>query len=81
MRENAVDEITRHLRSGLRVIVERRDGGKDGGSRIGCELHIAQMNAIERCLADAQDEGASLFEADVGCPVNEIGGEPVGDRS
>ena len=37
------------------------------------------MDAVKRGLADAEDEGAVLFEADVGCPVNEVLCEAVGD--
>jgi len=37
------------------------------------------VNAVERCLADAEDEGATLLEADVGGTLDEIGGDAVGD--
>lgn len=37
------------------------------------------MDAVERCLADAEDEGAALLEADIGGTLDEIGGDAVGD--
>ncbi len=66
MGEDAVDELPSHVGGALWVVVERGDNGEDDGSRVGGELHIAKMDAIEWCLADAEDEWASFFEADVG---------------
>ena len=37
------------------------------------------MDAVEGGLADAEDEWAILFEADVGGALDEVGGEAVGD--
>ena len=37
------------------------------------------MDAVEWCLADAEDEGAVFLEADVGGAVDEVLCEPVGD--
>jgi hypothetical protein len=72
MCEDAVDEVARHLGCGLRVIVERGNGGEDGGSGVGGSLHVAQMDAVEGCLADAQDEWAALLEGDVGGAMDEV---------
>lgn len=79
MCEDAVDELPRHLRCASWVIVERGDGRKDSGSGLGCQLHIAQMDAIEWSLAHAQDKRAALFEADIGGAMDEVAGEAVGD--
>lgn len=79
MREYAVDELARHLRGALGMIVEGRDCRKDCGACLGGELHVAQMDAVEWSLADAQDEGAALLEADIGGPMDEIRGQAVGD--
>ena len=77
--EDAVDEVARHVFGGLRVVVESGDGGEDGGACVGGELHVAQVDAVEGSLADAEDEGAVFLEADVGGALNEVGGETVGD--
>ena len=77
--EDSVDELAGHFFGGLRVVVEGGDGGEDGGSGFGGELHVAEMDAVEGSLADAEDEGAVFFEADVGGPLDEVGGEAVGD--
>jgi hypothetical protein len=77
--EDAVDEVAGHVFGGLRVVVERGDGGEDGGAGVGGELHVAEMDAVERRLANAEDEGAIFFEADVGGAVDEVLRETVGD--
>ena len=58
-----MDELAGHVLGGLRVVVEGGDGGEDGGSGVGGELHVAEMDAVEGRLADAEDEGAAFFEA------------------
>lgn len=79
MCEDAVDVVAGHLGDALRVVVERGDDGEDGCASVGGELHIAQVDAVEGGLADAEDERATLFERDIGGAVNEIGCEAVGD--
>lgn len=79
--EDAVDELAGHLGGGLRLIVEGRDNGEDDGAGVGGKLHVAQVDAVERGLADAEQEGAALLEADVGGALDEVGGEAVGDSS
>ena len=68
--KDAVNEVACHLFSGLRQVVECRDGGKDSGSGVGGQLHVAKVNAVEGSLADAEDQGAVFFEADVGGAVD-----------
>ena len=77
--EDAVNEVAGHVFGGLRVVVEGGDGGEDGGSGVGGELHVAEMDAVEGGLANAEDEGAVFFEADVGGAVDQVFGEAVGD--
>ena len=79
MGDDSVDEVPGHVLGGLGVVVEGGNGGEDGGAGVGGELHVAQVDAIERGLADAEDEGAVFFETDVGGAVDEVGGEAVGD--
>ncbi len=77
--EDSVDELAGHFGGALRMVVEGGDDGEDGGSGVGGELHVAQVDAVEGSLADAEDEGAALFEADVGGALDEVRGEAVGD--
>ena len=79
MGQDSVDELAGHLGGVLRVIVEGGDDGEDGGTGVEGELHIAEMDAVERSLADAEDEGAALFEANVCSSLDEIRGEAIGD--
>ena len=37
-------------------VVEGGHDREDGGAGVGCELHVAQMNAVEGRLADTQDQ-------------------------
>ena len=74
-----MDEVAGHVLGGLGVIVEGGDGGEDGGSGVGGELHVAEVDAVEGGLADAEDEGAVFFEGDVRGAVDEVFGEAVGD--
>lgn len=76
-----MDELLRHLGGALRLIVERRDGGEDGRSCFGGQLHVAKMDAIERSFAHAENERTAFFEADIGGAMDEVAGETVGDRS
>ena len=77
--EDSVDEVAGHVLGGLRVVVESGNGGEDGGAGVGGKLHVAEVDAVEGCLADAEDERPLFFEADVGGALDEVGGEAVGD--
>ena len=77
--EDPVDELAGHLGGALGEVVEGGDDGEDGGAGVGGELHVAQVDAVERRFADAEDEGAALLEADVGGSLDEVGCEAVGD--
>jgi hypothetical protein len=77
--EDAVDEVAGHVFGGLGVVVEGGDCGEDGGTGVGCELHVAEVDAVEGGLADAEDQGAIFFEADVGGALDEVCGQAVGD--
>jgi len=74
-----VDELAGHVFGGLRVVVERWDDGEDSGAGVRGELHVAEVDAVEGCLADTEQEGAVFFEADVGGALDEVGGEAIGD--
>jgi len=40
-------------------VVEGGDDGEDGCAGVGGELHVAQVDAVERRLADAEEEGGA----------------------
>ena len=77
--EDAVDEVAGHVLCGLGMVVKGGDCGEDGGAGVGCELHVAEVDAIEGGLADAEDQGSIFFEADVGGALDQVRGEAVGD--
>ncbi len=79
MSENPADILVSHFGNALWVVVECGNNGKDGSSRIGCELHIAQVDAVEGCFADAEYERTALFQSNVGRALNEVGGEAIRD--
>jgi len=77
--EDALDELASHLGGGLRVVVEGWHDRVDGGAGFGGEGHVAQVDAVKRRLADAEEERTALFEGDVGGALDERGGKAVGD--
>jgi hypothetical protein len=77
--QDSVDEVAGHVLGRLRVVVEGGDRGEDGGSGVGGELHVAEVDAVEGGFADAEDQGAVFFEADIGGTLDQVGGEAVGD--
>ena len=79
MSKDAVDEVACHLFGGLRQVVECRDDGKDGGSGVGGQLHVAKVDAVKGSLAYAEKQRAIFFEADISSALDEICGEAVGD--
>ena len=68
--QDSVDELAGHLGGVLGMVVEGGDYGEDSGSGVGGELHVAKVDAVERGLADAEDEGVIFLEADVGGAVD-----------
>lgn len=79
MRQNAVDELPRHLIRVHRLVIESRNHREDGRSRVRGQSHVADMDFVEGRLAKAEDEGAALLEADVGGALDEVAGEAVRD--
>ena len=79
MLENAADKLGGHLVGGLGPIVEGRNHGEDGSSGVGRETHVANVDLVERRLADAEHELALFFEADIGGALDELIGEAIGN--
>ncbi len=74
-----MDEVAGHVGGGLRDIVEGGDAGIDDGAGVRGELHVADVDAVEGGLADAEDKRAALLEGDVRSALDEGSGEAVGD--
>ena len=72
MREDAIDELASHLGCALREVVQCGNDGEYSGTGIRGKLHVAQMNAVEGCFADAEDETAALLQADVSGTLNQV---------
>gem|GEM_PF-16204 len=79
MGEDAADEFVGHLVGGLRLGVEGGHDGEDDGAGVCCELHVAQVDAVEGRLSQAEQERALLLEGDICGALDEVGGETVGD--
>jgi hypothetical protein len=75
MSQHPVDKLTRHLGGVGRLQIERWNDGKDHRSSFGGERHIAQVDAIEGRLADAENQRAALFESYIGGAGDERVGE------
>ena len=60
-----------------RLVVEGGHHREDGGPGVGCDLHVAQVDAVEGGLAHAEDEAAVLLKADVGGALDQVGGHSV----
>src|SRR6185437_17023028 len=79
VREHAADELARHLveRGGKEVV--RGDEGKDGRSRIGRAIHVADVDLIERSFANAEHKLTLFLEANVGGALNQVRSDAVGN--
>ena len=79
MLEDAGYVVFRDVVDGLRVVVEGGDDGEDGRAGFcGCG-HVADVDQVQRGFADAEDEWAALFKADVRGALDEVLGEAVSD--
>ena len=72
MSQDAIHELACHLGGVLGVVVEGGNDGKDGGSGVGGELHVAKVDAVEGRLADAEDKRSAFLEAYVGGALDEV---------
>ncbi len=73
--------VARDVFDAFGVVVEGGDDGEDGGAGFSDGGHVAQVDEVEWGLADAEDEAAALFEANVGGALDEVLGEAVGDAA
>lgn len=56
----------------VRLMVKARAGRHDHRPSPMSAQHVAQMHAAERSFAHHQHQGATLFKADIGSPVQQI---------
>lgn len=79
MGDYALDELAGHVGGGLGGVVEGGHDGVDGGSGLGGEGHIAEVDEAKWGFTDTEDKRSALLEGDVGGAVDEGVGEAVGD--
>jgi hypothetical protein len=77
--EDAVGELNHHFVDGFGRVVEARHGGHEGGAGVVDAEHILEVDAIQGSFAEAEYEGASLFQANVGRAGEQIVGDAGGD--
>ena len=79
MGEHAVGEFAGHVIKACRAVVERRNEREDRSSGICGSVHVADVNLIERRLADAEHQRPSFFESYIGGALDELGSDAVGN--
>jgi len=77
--EDAAREFVGHLveRDGAEVV--RGNERKDGGPGVGGAVHVADVNFVERRLADTEHERTFFFEANVGGAFDQMRSNAVGN--
>src|SRR6202030_3168933 len=81
MREHAVREFLSHYLDACGMVIEGWDERKDGCAGIGGKRHVADVNFVERRLADAEHERPSLFKSYVGGAFDQARGGAVGNAA
>jgi hypothetical protein len=77
--EDAADILGDEVVDRFGRVIERGDGGHDDGSGLLRAKHVFEMDAIERRLADAEDELAAFLEANIGGAGKEVVAQAAGD--
>src|ERR1700739_2720554 len=60
-------------------VVKGRNQREDGSSGVGGTVHVADVDFVERSLANAEHQRASFLEGDIGGTVDKVGREAVGN--
>ena len=81
MRQHAVGELAAMASKVGGLVIEGRNQGKDGSSGIGGAVHVADMDFVERRLADAQHQRTLLLQADVGGALDQLEAMPLAMRA
>jgi hypothetical protein len=77
--QDAVGELGDDVVDGLGGVVEGGHGGHYGGAGVVDAEHVFEVDAVERRFAQAEHEGAALFQANVGGTGKQIVGDSAGD--
>ena len=72
MCQYAAGKLMRHLIERRRKEVVGGNERKDGRSRIGSPVHVANMNFIEGRFANTEHQGSSFLEANVGGALQQL---------
>ena len=81
MSQDAKDELAGELGRVCGFQVEGRNDRENSRAGFGGKRHVAQVDAVEGCFADAEDERSAFFESDIGGAGDERVGEAEGDSS
>jgi len=77
--ENAAGELVGHLIEGGGAEVVGGDEREDGRSGVGGAVHVADVNFVERRFANAENELAFFFEANVSGTLSQMRRDAIGD--
>ena len=80
MLQHPAAELRHDLVNRGRSEIHGRNDRENGGSCLCRKRHVAQVDTIERRLADAQHQRTTLLQAYVGGPVDQPGRKAVRDR-
>jgi len=79
MGEDAIDELLDYFVDGFWRVIKRRNRRHDDGAGVVNAQHVFEVDAVERCFAEAEDESAAFFQADIGGAREEVVADAVGD--
>jgi len=77
--QNSVGVFANEIVDRMRSEVEGGDDGEDGGSGVGGQAHVANVDLVQRSLAHAEHQRTLLFQANVGGSLDELSREAVGN--
>ena len=81
MGEHTAAELVGHLLESRGTEIVRRNERKDGRTGIGSPVHVADMDFIERGLANAKNQRTLLFKANVCGPLDQVRCDAIGNAS
>src|SRR5579875_44034 len=77
--QHAKNELLDKMFDGFRFVVKRRDCGHDHSTGVVDTQHIFEMDAVERRFAQAENQFAALFEANISGASEQIVADAAGD--
>lgn len=79
MCQDAIAEFVGHDFEGRGTVVEGWNEREYRRASVGCAIHVANVDFVQRRFADTQHEGTLLLEADISGALDERGGNAVCD--